>query len=364
MSHQEQQLFADQIKRLATEPHIFENGSMRFRNLLNDLLPGNRIERFWLCCALEMPSFVSALAQHQVEPIDVSRVEFFLHHKLGLSQNVAKWTSSIWAKALDFESPERRNSFNCPHCSLNGSCDERWRDRFATCPSCNAMMRFNSSLEISLEKTGWPKKRQRNRDWLLSDPDFFQFESSLRAAISKTIANDKLSSSEIAKHIGLDLIVSSLKTEISMMLAGGLNRSLVINGNIIKAVLRSSLRDEYLSFDLDLDFPSPSSLCEDQLSSQDEKWIAIIGSSSATPFHLLAFSERALYYTKDVNRWAVSYGDLHQLPITLEGSISQLRLGESRLIDLKGLGVPRLAIQFTLSLLGKLVYELSDGVWR
>jgi hypothetical protein len=364
LSLQEQQIFADQIKCFITEQRVFTNGAIRLRNLLNDVMPGHRIEQFWLCSVLEMPSFVSALNQGQVLPIDLSRVEFFLHHKLGLALNIAKWTSSIWANALGFNSVEKRTSFDCPHCGLSGSCNELWTYRIATCPACNAQMRFNGSLELSLERSGWPKKRLKNREWLLSDPDLFKSQSAIREAISNTIENDKLSSTEIAKYIGLDLIVSSLRTEVASILIELMNRSLAVNGNVIKAILRSSLRDEYLCFDFDNDFPTPACLVEEKHSSPDERWIAIIGSSTVTPFHLLGFSDRALYYANGRNHWTVSYLDLHRLPITLGQTITQLNLGDSRQIDLKGLGVPRWPVQLTLSLLGQIVFEISDGVWQ
>ncbi len=40
-----------------------------------------------------------------------------------------------------------------------------------------------------------------------------------------------------------------------------------------------------------------------------------------------------------------------QLPITLGESITKLRLGEHRVVELKGLGVPRRAIQPVLSIM-------------
>ncbi len=86
--------------------------------------------------------------------------------------------------------------------------------------------------------------------------------------------------------------------------------------------------------------------------------------SVENPFHGLAFSNRSLHYAKDDERWAVSYVDLHQLPITLGESITQLKLGQHRVIELKGLGVPRRAIQPALSLIGKCIYEVSDAAWR
>ncbi len=364
MSRDEQQMLAELIKRLAAEPNVFRHGATKFRNLLNDFLPGHRIERFWVCCVFEMPSFVSALAQGQVQRPDISRVEFFLHQKLGLTHCVARWISETWAIAFGFETPAKRNSFGCPHCGRDGLCDERWRDRIATCPACNALIRFNSSLDISLEKRGWPKKRLKNRDWLLADPEFAVNESALRKAIAQTIENEDLSSSEIAKHLGLDLIVGSLQTEIMTLLGGILNASVAAKENVVRAVLRSALRDEYVCFDLDGDFPLPQSFGTAENCGTDEKWVAVVGSSSKTPFHGLAFSDRSLHYAKDDERWAISYVDLHQLPITLGESITQLRLGEHRVVELKGLGVPRRAIQPVLSIIGKCMYEVSSAAWR
>lgn len=364
MSRHEQQMLADLIKRLAEEPSVFRNGAKKFRNLLSDFLPGQRIERFWICCVFEMPSFVSALAQGQVQHSDIFRVEFFLHHKLGLNQSITRWITETWSIAFGFKSPEQRSSFSCPHCSHAGSCSELWRDRIATCPSCNALIRFSSSLSISLEKQGWPKKRLKNRDWLLTSPDFTRYKSSLRSAIAETMENGELSSSEIAKHIGLDLIVGSLQTEVMTLLGGMLNRSIAANENVVKAVLRSSLREEYVCFDLDDDFPPPSHFGAGQDCGSDERWIAVVGSPSKTPFHGLAFSNKSLHYVNDDERWAVSYVDLNQLSITLGESITQLKLGAHRVIDLKGLGVPRRSIQPTLSLLGKCIYELSDATLR
>lgn len=360
----EQHILAEQIKRLVQEPSVFSHGTTKFRRLLNDFLPGQRIERFWVCCVFEMPSFVSVLARGQVQRTDISRVEFFLEQRLGFTQRIARWISDTWAIALEFHAPEQRTAFGCPHCGRDGLCDGRWRDRIATCPSCNAFIRFSSSLGISLEKRGWPKKRLKNRDWLLTDPEFGQSDSSLRNAIALTIENDELTSSQIAKHIGLDLIVGSLQSELLVLLGGMQNRSVAAKENVVKAVLRGSLREEYACFDLNDDFPPPERFCSIEDYSPGEKWVAVVGSLSKTPFHGLAFSDRALHYAKDDERWAVSYMDLHQLPITLGETITQLRIGEHRVIDLKGLGVPRRAIQPVLKLIGQCIYEVSDAAWR
>jgi hypothetical protein len=364
VSRHQQQMLAELIKRLAAEPDVFNHGATKFRNLLNDFLPGQRIERFWVCCVFEMPSFVSALVQGQVQRADISRVDFFLHQKLGLTESVARWISETWAIAFGIKKPEDRTSFSCPHCGRDGLCDEGWRDRIATCPACNALLRFSSSLDISLEKRGWPTKRLKNREWLLTDPVFALNESALRKAIAQTIYNENLSSSEIAKHLGLDLIVGSLQTEIMTLLGGILNTWVAANENLVKAVLRSALREEYVCFDFDEDFPLPHSFGTAEHSGTDEKWVAVVGSSSKTPFHGLAFSDRSLYYAKDGEYWAVPYVDLHQLPITLGESITQLRLGDHRVVELKGLGIPRRAIQPVLSIIGKSMYEVSSMAWR
>ena len=360
LSQYEQDKLADLIKRISADPGVFSNGATKFRNLLSDFLPSRRIERFWICSVFEMPSFVNALAQGKIHSADISRLEFFLHHRLELTQNIARWISEIWAIAFGIKSPQEKKSFSCPHCSLTGSCDERWRDRITSCPSCNALIRFNSSLEIYLEKLGWSKKRLKNRNWLLQDPRFASQESSLRTAIAQTIDNDQLTSSEIAKHIGLDLIVSSLQSEINALLGDIQNQTVAAMENIVKAVLRSSLREEYACFNLHEDFPPPASFCSIGDCSPGERWVAVVGSLSSTPFHGLAFSDTALHYAKDGDRWSLSYLDLHQLPITLGESITQLRIGEHRVIDLKGLGVPRRAIQPTLSLIGKCIYEVLE----
>ncbi len=364
MSRQEQQMLADLINRLAAEPDVFHHGATKFRNLLNDFLPGQRIERFWVCCVFEMPSFVSALAQGQVQRTDISRVEFFLHQKLGLTESVARWISETWAIAFGIKTPEKRTSFRCPHCGRDGVCDEGWRDRIATCPACNALIRFSSSLDISIEKRGWPTKRLKNRDWLLTDPKFALSDSSLRKAIAQTIENEDLSSSEIGKHLGLDLIVGSLRTEIMTLLGGMLNKLVSANENVVKAVLRSALREEYVCFDLADDFPLPRTFGTAENYGTDEKWVAVVGSTSKTPFHGLAFSDRSLHYAKDDERWAIPYVDLHQLPITLGESITQLRLGDHRVVELKGLGIPRRAIQPVLSIIGKCMYEVTSVAWR
>jgi len=364
LSRYEQEKLAELIKRLSAEPDVFSNGATRFRNLLNDFLPTQRIERFWICCVFEMPSFVSALAQGQIQRADIDRVEHFLHHRLELTLIISRWISETWAIAFGFKTPEKRESFCCPHCSLTGTCDERWRDRITTCPSCNALIRFSSSLKLSLEKRGWPKKRLRNRNWLLQNPEYASHESSLKTAIAQAIENDELTSSQIAKHIGLDLIVGSLQTEIVALLGGIQNRTVAAKANVVKAVLRSSLREEYTCFNLNEDFPPPASFCSAKDSNPGEKWLAVIGSLSRNPFQGLAFSDTALHYAKDDECWAVSYAELHQLPITLGESITQLRIGEHRVIDLKGLGVPRRAIQPALSLIGKCVYEVSDAAWQ
>jgi hypothetical protein len=217
---------------------------------------------------------------------------------------------------------------------------------------------------MTLEKRGWPKKRNKTRNWILQDPEHFSHYSSLKTAIAQTIENDELTNSEIAKHIGLDRIVGSLHTEIVAMLGEIQNRNVSARANVVKAVLRSSLREEYACFDLSDDFPPPSIFSTGGDGGPDENWVAVVGSVSKTPFHGLAFSDTALHYAKDDVRWAVSYIDLNRLPITLGESITQLKIGEYRVIDLKGIGVPRRAIQPTLSLLGKCIYEVSDAGWQ
>jgi hypothetical protein len=360
----EQQKFADLVRQLSREPGVFGNGAAKFRNLLSDFLPTQRIERFWICCVFEMPSFVTALAQGRIQRLDISRVEFFLHHKLGLTESIARLISETWAIAFGLKVAEQREVFSCPHCRFEGSCDERWRDRIATCPSCNAMIRFSSSLDISLEKCGWKKKRNKNGDWLLKDLEYARHESSLRTAIALTIENEELTNCQIAKHIGLDLIVGSLQTEVVAILGGIQNRYIAARENVVKAVLRSSLREEYACFDLDGKLPKFTNFCSAEDLSKGEKWVAFVGSLAKTPFHGLIFSDRSLHYAKDDEYWSVSYVDLHQLPITLGESITQLGIGKHKVIDLRGLGVPRRAIHQTLSLIGKCIYEVSDTAWQ
>jgi hypothetical protein len=217
---------------------------------------------------------------------------------------------------------------------------------------------------MSLEKKGWPKKRAKKRDWILTDPDFTQHESSLRTAISQTIANEELSGSELAKHIGLDLIIGALQTEAVTLLEDSLNRSFAAQEKVVRAILRSSLREEYVCFDLDNQIPSFSPFWRDEDFAPGETIVAVIGSVSKTPFHGLAFSDRSLHYAKGDEHWSVSYVELHQLPIKLGDTISQLILGKTRVIDLKGLGVPRRAIQPALSMVGKCIYELSCAAWQ
>ena len=120
------------------------------------------------------------------------------------------------------------------------------------------------------------------------------------------------------------------------------------------------IREEYVCFDLDDGFPLPRNFGTAENCGTDENWVAVIGSSSKTPFHGLAFSDRSFYYAKDGESWAIPYVDMHQLPITLGESITQLRLGDHRVVELKGLGVPRRAIHPVLSIIGKCMYEESS----
>jgi hypothetical protein len=309
-----------------------------------------------------MPSFVSALAEGQIQRADISRVEFFLHHKLKLSEHLSGWIAETWAIAFGFKFHEPKNSFRCPHCGLDGLCDNSWRDRLAMCPACNALLRFTSSLNISLEKRGWTKKRQKSRDWLLTNPEITHHDSSLRSAIVTAIQDEDLSSIQLAEHLGLDVIVGTLQTEVLTLLQMFFNKSVAIEENIVQAILRSALRQEYVCFDLDEDFPQPQYFYgTKETSDPNEKWLAVIGSSAKRPFHGLAFSNRSLHYGRETERWAVLYADLHRLPITLGKSITELKLGEHRSIDLKGLGIPRRVLQPALSLIGRFIYELSNA---
>ncbi len=68
------------------------------------------------------------------------------------------------------------------------------------------------------------------------------------------------------------------------LLGGMLNRSIAAKENVVKAVLSSSLREEYVCFDLDDEFPPPQQFGAVEDCDADEKWVAVVGSASKTLF--------------------------------------------------------------------------------
>lgn len=358
MSFQDQQLLVEHMKLIAKDPAVFANNAKRFRNLLNDHLPSLRTERFLLCCVFELPSFVTALERGRAEKADVSRVEFFLIRKLGFSVNYARLISETWAITLGLSFAKPSTAFKCPHCQMVGKCDTQWRDRLALCPSCNATIRFTSSLKVSLEQRGWPKKRVNNRKWVLLDQVSHQSSSPVKSAIFETIKNEDLSHIEIAEYIGLDLIVAVLQEEVETLLDSFGRKFRNSEERIVCSVIHGIFRDGEVRFYPRDNMPTPAELHgSSEQRALDERWVAVIGSSLDSPFRGVAFSTQALHYCDHNSLWSIPYVDLHQIPITLGKAITEIKLGEGRVINVKGLGVSRRSLLPAITIIAKCVNQ-------
>jgi hypothetical protein len=218
------------------------------------------------------------------------------------------------------------------------------------------MIRFSSSLKVSLERKGWPKKRVNNRKWVHLDQDFLDTSSSLKFAVFQTVKNEDLSYTEIADYIGLDLIISVLHDEAKTLLETFGKQFRNSEERIVNALLRGFFRNGEVCFYPGENMPTPAE-CHG-LGSQiaaDEKWVAIIGASSRPPFRGIAFGTHALHYCDNSSLWFVPYVDLHRIPITLGATITEIRLGEDRVINVKGLGVSRRSLLPIITIIAKCV---------
>ncbi|MEY4568139.1 MAG: hypothetical protein RLY14_3109, partial [Planctomycetota bacterium] len=252
MSVGEGRAIAESIKRLLKDdPLIFIHGPSKFKYFLNDLIPELRTERFLVCSALEYPRFLSSLANGRCTRDDISHVEFFLSDKLGFKDTYAKWVAEIWLTAFGFTAPTPRSQINCLHCQATGEPNIDWKDNNVTCTSCNAEMHISSSLKPSLIKPGWPKRRIRNKSWVVNKSPQLTRISSLRHAIRDAIANDELTTKEISQHIGLENIVSALHEEIALLLNANLRLAGPTEEILVKSVLASVFSDNGIKHKLD-----------------------------------------------------------------------------------------------------------------
>ncbi len=340
-------------------PSILLTGKTRFNNELNDLLPSNYLERFLVSSAFESPRFISSLRLGKLSLDDISQIESFLSEQLGFNETTTKWICDVWAGAFDLVSHKLPTKFACPNCNREEHCNPTWRDRMVICPCCNSTIHFSHTLVPTITKAGWPKKRTRNRNWVVLPITKYNSEMAIKSAISKLLEDENLSAKEIAEYIGLPAIVSSLQSEIEILLNDRAELSQkcqsaiatavteVLFGESIQPKTAAERKNELVDYSfLNLD--------------NNEHPILMLNPRPAEGGPCLAFTSCAVHYRASETYFRVPYCDLPQLQITREQCITDLRIGISRLISTKGLGVTRASVILALSIIQKCIQASAE----
>lgn len=290
---------------------------------------------------------------------DISQIESFLSEQLGFNETTTKWICDVWSGAFDLVSHRLPTKFACPNCNREDHCNPTWRDRMVICPCCNATIHFSHILVPTITKAGWPKKRTRNRNWVVLPVAKYSSEMAIKSAISKLLEDENMSAKEIAEYIGLPAIVSSLQSEIEIILNDRAELSQKYQSAIVAAVTavlfgesilansataRKNKLVDYSSLDLD----------------KDEHPILMLNPRPAEGGPCLAFTSCAVHYRSSEAYLRVPYRDLPQLQITRERSITDFRIGISRLISTKGLGVTRASVILALSIIQKCIQASAE----
>ncbi|MEY4568527.1 MAG: hypothetical protein RLY14_3497, partial [Planctomycetota bacterium] len=72
-------------------------------------------------------------------------------------------------------------------------------------------------------------------------------------------------------------------------------------------------------------------------------------------------SQHFLFSSADAS-WSLTYRDLWGLAVTPEKTVTECRIGDTRVISVKGLGINRRSLILALSIIVKCVHRFYEGV--
>ncbi len=356
----ETNLVSNCLKRIfLRDQAILQNSVTRFNNELNDELPTYALERFLVSSVFEYPRFRTSLRQGKLNSDDISHIEFFLLEKVGFNESTTSWICDVWAGAFDLITYKLPSRITCPNCNREENADATWRGRMVICPCCNATLHFSHTLSPTITKAGWPRKRTRNRRWVVVPPSNQNSEAAIGKAISNLLDDEKMSVREISEYISLPVIVSSLQSEIEILMnsldePAQIYQTAVVKG-VTKAIFGDVVADE-LRLQIKPELVDSSLLKLEN----DEQPILFMTSYSKEGLPCLAFTSSAMHYRTNENYLRVPYSDLSHLQITREQSITDFRIGTGRSISTKGLGVTRASVMLALSTIQKCIQAFAE----
>jgi hypothetical protein len=348
------------LKRLvAKEPTILLSGRSRFNNELNDMLAEYRLERFLVAAPFESPRFLASLSQGKVTREDISQVQYFLSERLGFGETTTQWIADVWAGTFELQAFPKPGKFACPNCHREGFCKTTWRDRLVLCPSCNATIHISHSFNTTLAKAGWPKKRIKGKDWVILPTQFYKDISGIKQAILQLIENENLSVKDLADYLALPTIVNALRDEIAIILNNELMSGRKCQIAVVEGVTevifgKSAFAQTGRNQDLDSDVLS-SLMLEDS-----ETIIHMINACGDTDFPFLAFSSCAIHFKSKESYLKIPYGELPYLEITRTEAVTDFRIGSSRKISTKGLGINRRSAILAISIIQKYIQAFKQ----
>jgi hypothetical protein len=336
------------------------------KNLLNDYSPETPHERFMLVSAVECRRFRSVLKNGTPSAFDLQMLQQELEAGLCFSVEAAQWISDSWRLALNIlNEPRLSGSFECPHCHNSGVAERYWTNQRMICPFCNSQLKFSNELKPSVFRSGWKVKRNAGGDWTMFGANAKADTPQLNKRIWDFLNDERFDSEQVADAIGLRQIVSSLSHSTEQILNElGRSRTREDFGPMVKAILKANISETNIHLAPNIPEQFLLHLGEVLTVENPSSVIGILSrmenQASSCAF---VFSCNRLWCCQDGQFWSVPFREIKNLGVKLEASITDLRIGDRRVMSVQGTGIPRRDLGRAIQMLAdcSLEYDLADS---
>lgn len=332
-------------------------------SLLNDYCPKLAGERFKLAAAVQVSKFRNALTADSVDPHEVGTLAYSLQNRFGFSAATARWVENSWKVALGFPpSAPTSRAFRCPNCKHPGEAKTHWVDESATCPQCKSKVGFDQELRPMLERQGWKRKRQEGGAWELnSHRGKNDSDESLKTKILQVVSDESSSDLHIASEIGLIEIVDRLSYQISKILSSKQIYDLSKNSDIVvTSLLKATLAKYNIQIHPNIPGDRLTSAASRLTTKFEDQIIGYAGSQGEIPENILLFGASKFYFAGLAGNGSIDYQHLNSIPISLSKSITRFKIGDSRTVDIRGIGLPRQKLISTLMAISGSLKGIDD----
>ncbi len=364
-----EQIAREALVRVVASYHDkIRNDPRCINNLLNDICPEQKDERFKLSSVLELNSFRAKLGNMSVQEYDLERLKYALVDQLGFGPLTSEWVADSWGIALKIYKPNDLNyEFSCPNCFEQGIAGRHWRRRTLICPRCKSIIEFSNELEPSIVKIGWKKKRATDGIWL-----FVEKNKIAATKVSKTLAenvynlvvDETLSSGEKAERIDLVSIVAYLTEETASVLKElRIQQTFAGMEFVIRGILKGAFRqgEIHLFPDLPTDRLDALGICLPVEIVNRDQVIGLIGTAHVCePQTALIFGKEHFVFVGEFGKGWIAYQDLNSVPITMEGLATSFKIGLERTVSVRGLGISRRAVVKVLNTISESVRGINE----